>query len=71
MSFVDTRVPIRDPKIMARTELTFELYELAEQMMRQNIRRRNPELDAEEVEKRLVEWLMSRPADTYSWRQRK
>lgn len=42
-------------------ELTFELYETAEQMMRQNLRRRFPELDDREIERRLVHWLRKRP----------
>ncbi len=44
----------------------FELYELAEQIMLQNIRRRHPELNEEEVEERLVAWLQHRDeADRY------
>lgn len=53
--------PIRDPEILERMQLTFELYEVAETMKRQNIRRRHPELSAEEVEERVVAWLRHRP----------
>ena len=41
--------------------LTFELFEAAEQMMRLNLRRRIPEADGEEIERRLTEWLHTRP----------
>ena len=61
MNYLDSKVPIRDPDVIARMEMAMELYELAEAMQRQNIRRRNPDLNEDEVEKRLVEWLMSRP----------
>lgn len=55
--------PIRDPEILARAQLTFDLCEAAEQIMRQNIRRRSPELSDEEVEERIVEWYRRRPED--------
>ena len=58
--------PIRDPEVLARMESAFELYELAEQIMRQNIRRRHPGLNEEQVEEHLVEWLQHRDdADHY------
>lgn len=53
--------PIRDLDVLARAEILFDLCETAEQIMRQNIRRRNPELSEAEVEERLVEWRRSRP----------
>ncbi len=53
--------PIRDPEILARAQATFDLCETAEQIMRQNIRRRHPELSEEEVEERLIEWRRQRP----------
>ncbi len=55
--------PIRDPQVLARSEITFDLCETAEQIMRQNIRRRHPELNEEEVEDRIVEWYQHRPED--------
>jgi hypothetical protein len=42
-------------------ELAFELYEVAEQMMRQNLRRRFPEADEGEIERHLIYWLQKRP----------
>lgn len=42
-------------------KLAFDLYEGAEQMMRLNLRRRYPEADEEEIERRLGEWLRTRP----------
>ena len=41
--------------------MAFELYELAETMQRQNIRRRHPELSDAKVEDRLVQWLARSP----------
>ncbi|HEX9734893.1 MAG TPA: hypothetical protein VGG06_23210 [Thermoanaerobaculia bacterium] len=56
-----TRRPIRDAEVLARMELAFDLYEMAEQMMRQNLRRRNPEASEEEIEKGIRQWLRRRP----------
>ncbi len=53
--------PIRDPEIFARAQMTFDLCETAEQIMRQNIRRRNPDLDEKEVEERIDEWYRKAP----------
>jgi len=52
---------IRDPTVMARMEVAFDLYDLAEQMMRQNLRRRFPGSTPEEIEWRLSRWLQKRP----------
>jgi len=60
-SSYDIRRPIRDPEVLARMELTFDLYEMAEQMMRQNLRRRNPAASEEEIEAGIREWLHRRP----------
>lgn len=53
--------PIRDPEVMRRMELAFDLYEFSDQLMRQNLRRRHPEADEAEIERRFVEWLQTRP----------
>lgn len=53
--------PIRDPKLIARAQMAFELAEMAEEMMRQNIRRRNPELGEEEIDARFNEWMQDHP----------
>lgn len=68
MDFMDGKLPIRDPEVMARMKMAFELYETAEAMMRHRIRRQHPELTEEEVEERVVEWLMSRPQESYKLR---
>lgn len=52
---------IRDSEVLERMEMTFELYEVAEVMKRQNTRRRHPDLDHAEVEERVLEWLYRRP----------
>jgi hypothetical protein len=37
--------------------ITFDLYETAESIMRLNLRRRHPQADDEEIERRLLAWL--------------
>ena len=53
--------PIRDPAVMARMKMAFDLYETAEAIMRQNLRRRFPDASETEIERQLVEWLHRRP----------
>lgn len=48
---------IRDPAVRERTRATSDLYELAEQLMRQQLRRRYPSENDAEIELRLVDWL--------------
>lgn len=49
--------PIRDPEIMARMEAAFDLYEFSDLVMRQNLRRRNPQASEAEIQQLFVEWL--------------
>jgi hypothetical protein len=56
-----SRDSVRDAAVRERMRLTFDLFEAAEQMMRLNLRRRYPEADPEEIERRLTEWLHTRP----------
>lgn len=56
---------ISDPEDLARARATFELYELAEAMMRQNLRRRFPRESEEEIELRLVSWLRKDPRERW------
>jgi len=44
-----------------RLEFAFHLFEAGEQIMRQNLKRRYPDADAREIERRIEEWLCSRP----------
>jgi len=53
--------PIRDPKVLARVRLMFDLYEAAEVIMRQNLRRWFPNEDANLIEHRLRAWLRKDP----------
>lgn len=53
--------PIRDPKVMSRMKMAFDLYETAEAIMRQNLRRRFPDAQEAEIERHLVSWLRRRP----------
>jgi hypothetical protein len=56
-----TARPIRDPDVLARMENAFDLYRTAEQMMRQNLRRRNPAATESEIDEGVREWLHRRP----------
>lgn len=42
-------------------QVVFDLYQTAEDMMRQNLRRRFPDARPEEIEARLLAWLRERP----------
>ena len=57
----DIRRPIQDRALLRRMEMAFDLYEMAEEMMRQNLRRRNPEASEREIEQGIREWLHRRP----------
>lgn len=52
---------IRDPDVLARARAAFDLCETAEQMMRQNLRRRHPQASEEEIRQRFRAWLEKRP----------
>jgi hypothetical protein len=52
--------PARNPDVMARMKTTFDLYEAAEAMMRQNLRRRFPDESDAQIERRLLAWLQDR-----------
>ncbi len=51
----------RNLQVLERMRLTFDLCQTAEAMMRQNLRRRHPALGAEEIEKLMDEWRLTRP----------
>ncbi len=53
--------PIRDPEVLARVRLMFDLYEAAEVMMRQNLHRWFPEESDSQIERRLLAWLRKDP----------
>ena len=52
---------VADQVIQERMRATLELYEVGEQMMRQRLIREDPTADPAEIERRLVEWLHTRP----------
>lgn len=54
-------VAVRDPALIARVQATFDLYETAEALMRQNLRRRFPRETDEQIERRILAWLQDRP----------
>ena len=47
--------------VQQRMRMTIELFETAQQIMRQNLRRRFPALGAAEIEQKLIEWRHHRP----------
>ncbi len=55
------RPPIRDPAVLERMQVLFDLYQTAEDMMRQNLRRKFQQATPEEIEERLLSWLRDRP----------
>ncbi len=55
------RKPTHDPSVLKRAEAAFDLYETGQIIMRQNLRRRHPDLDGAEIEQRLAEWNHRRP----------
>ena len=50
-----------DATVLARMDLAFDLYETSDEIMRQNLRRRNPEASEEEIEELFQQWLLERP----------
>lgn len=56
-----TGPPIRDPEVLARMEIAFDLFDTAEQLMRQNLRRRNPAASEGEIDEGIRQWLRRRP----------
>lgn len=60
---------ISDPEDLARARQTFELYEFAEKIMRQNLRTRFPEESAEMIERRLRSWLRKEPRSNWEGAQ--
>ena len=61
----------RDPAVIARMEMLFDLYETSEAIMRQNLRRRYPRADDAEIERRLQAWLLERPDEQWKARGKK
>jgi Rv0078B-related antitoxin len=53
--------PVRDPEARRKMEAALDLADFAEEVMRQNLRRRHPDADDEGIERLLVEWLHTRP----------
>lgn len=64
----DYRPLIRDPDVLRRMQIAFDLYETAEQMKRQNILRRNPDATGEEIEEGIRRWLQPRPESEHDAR---
>jgi hypothetical protein len=49
--------PIRAPDVLAKMQAVFELYQTAEDIMHQNLRRRFSNESDAEIERRLLMWL--------------
>jgi hypothetical protein len=54
-------VPDYATQARERFRTALELFETGEAIMRQNLRRRFPNASAEEIERRLIAWLQTRP----------
>ena len=50
-----------DGDVLGRMRDAFDLYEFSEEVMRQNLRRRNPEASEEAIEELFQQWLLERP----------
>lgn len=57
------RKPIRDPDVLRRMQQTFDLCHAAEEIMRQNLRRRNPSASEAEIEEGLRRWRQDKPLE--------
>ncbi len=51
----------RSRRAAERFQMALSLYELAEDMLRQKLRRKHPEASAEEIDQRVLEWRLHRP----------
>ena len=53
---------VASTEVAARTfRLTLDLFEVGVQLMRQNLRRSDPQADEEDIDRRLRAWLRERP----------
>ncbi|MCB1034367.1 MAG: hypothetical protein KDD47_11105 [Acidobacteria bacterium] len=52
--------PRRDPEVLARMQTLFDLYETAEQMQLQRLRREHPDAGEAEIKAQLIHWLHTR-----------
>lgn len=44
-----------------RFQMALSLYELAEEMLRQKVRRQHPDASSDEIDRLVIEWWMRRP----------
>jgi hypothetical protein len=51
----------RDPLVLKRMQIAADLFETAQVIMRQNLRRRFPDLGEAEIDERLRQWRKTRP----------
>jgi hypothetical protein len=48
-------------RILERFQLTLDLYDLSERMLRQKLRRKHPQATDAELEVKVAEWIARRP----------
>jgi hypothetical protein len=53
--------PDRQTTVQDRARETFDLFQTGIDLMRQNLRRRYPEAQPEEIERKLDAWMLERP----------
>lgn len=52
---------IRDPDVLRRMQIAFDLAETAEEMNRMTLKRQHPDASDEEIERMIVAWYQHRP----------
>lgn len=55
------RPPIRDPAVLRRMQIAFDLFDTAVKMKRQNILRQDPDATEEDIREGIRKWLHHRP----------
>lgn len=55
------KMPIRDPKVIERMRLTMQLFDEAQRIKAQSLRRQFPGISEAELSKKVEEWRLSRP----------
>jgi Rv0078B-related antitoxin len=56
---------VSEETMVKRLRLAFELFESGVEMMQKTLRRHHPNSSDEEIEKKIFEWLRTRPGATH------
>ena len=63
MALDDKPAPAHEEDLRENLLLTLDMFESGLSLMRERLRRENPELPEESIEEKLVAWLADRPPD--------